>query len=406
MSNRPAELEIRGPRNRDEVNFANELMAKTHGPNYWEALRKVQTHAGYPNYRPEFTRLAYWEGELAGTLRVTSDTIRLGEARLHMGGLGWVSTAETHRHKGIARELLADTMNFLQARGYHVAMLFGIPNFYHRFGFATALGQYETGVSTEEAMAAPHAQYRMRTVKPGDIPAIQRLHNLNDAATACSLVRIAPHISLRWDRWKDARVLTDERGKVFGYLVPRRTGEGLLIDETGVAERGACGALLHASACVAAEEIAQEIRFHAPPEHPLMQYLLQFRSCHETHITRDEGGMLAFVNTSEALESMAPEWESQLAASAVRSLRVEATLMVDRVPYRVRANKGAIDVSVAVGANKVGLSQAELMHLVTGYRFLDDVLAQRRRMLSPEARLLLAALFPKRTPYVWLLDRF
>jgi hypothetical protein len=46
------------------------------------------------------------------------------------------------------------------------------------------------------------------------------------------------------------------------------------------------------------------------------------------------------------------------------------------------------------------------MHLVTGYRFLDDVLAQRRRILSPEARLLLAALFPKRTPYVWLLDRF
>ena len=40
------------------------------------------------------------------------------------------------------------------------------------------------------------------------------------------------------------------------------------------------------------------------------------------------------------------------------------------------------------------------------HRYLEDVLAQRRRILSPEARLLLAALFPKCSPYVWLLDRF
>jgi hypothetical protein len=46
---------------------------------------------------------------------------------------------------------------------------------------------------------------------------------------------------------------------------------------------------------------------------------------------------------------------------------VEATLMVDRVPYRVRANKGAIDVSVAtLGRTRCGLSQAELMQLLTG----------------------------------------
>jgi predicted N-acetyltransferase YhbS len=117
-------------------------MAKAHG-NYYDSLRKVQTHAGYPNHRPEFTRLAYWEGELAGTLRITSDTIRLGEARLHMGGLGWVSTAETHRHKGIARELLADTMNFLRARSYPRRHALRHPQFLSPLRLCHRLGQYD-----------------------------------------------------------------------------------------------------------------------------------------------------------------------------------------------------------------------------------------------------------------------
>jgi len=406
MSEPAPELEIRGPKHRDEIAFANELMAKAHRGNYYDSLRKVQGHAGYPGHRPEYTRLAYWNGEIAGTLRITEDSIRLGEARLHMGGLGWVSTAEEHRHKGIARELVADTMQFLRGRNFHVAMLFGIPNFYHRFGFTTVLGDYEVRIATLEGLSAPRAPYRVRLVKPGDLTAVQRFHNLSDHATACSLIRIAPHFALKWERWRETRVLTDERGKVYAYFVPRRTSAGLMVDEVGLADRSACGDVLHACATLAQEELAQDICFHMPPEHPFAQYVAQFRSRHEVQHTRDEGGMMAFVNLGETLESMLPEWEAQTQNSAARGLRVEVTLVVDRVPYRVRANKGAIDVAMATGANKFSLSQAELMQLLTGSRYLDEVLLQRRRILSPESRVLLGALFPKRSAYVWPLDRF
>lgn len=406
MSNQAPELEIRAPKHRDEIVFANELMAKAHRGNYYDILRKVQGYAGYPGHRTDHTRLAYWNGELAGTLRVTEDTIRIGEARLHMGGLGWVSTAEEHRHKGIARELVSDTMHYLRARNFHVAMLFGIPNFYHRFGFTTVLGEHEVRMATLDALSVPHGTYRARAIKPGDIAAVQRLHSLSDHGTSCSLIRIAPHISLRWDRWREARVLTDDRGKVFAYFVPRRTPKGLFVDETGLSDRTLCGEVLHAAATLAQDELAQEMCFHMPPEHPFAQYLAQFRSRHEALLTRDEGGMMAFVNLGETLESMLPEWEAQVQNSAARGLRVEATLMVDRVPCRIRANKGAVDVALALGQNKCSLTQAELMQLLTGSRHLDEVLSQRRRILSPESRVLLAALFPKRAPYVWPLDRF
>ena len=140
--------------------------------------------------------------------------------------------------------------------------------------------------------------------------------------------------------------------------------------------------------------------------HPLMQFLLRHRSIHEMRISRDQDGMMAFVNLGESLESMIPEWESQLAQSAARTLRTECTLIVNRKPWRIRANRGAIDISPVTGANKVGLSEAELMQLTVGYRYLDEILAQPRRIITAEGRALLAALFPKRDPYVWRSDRF
>ncbi|HNR32811.1 MAG TPA: hypothetical protein PKI11_18110, partial [Candidatus Hydrogenedentes bacterium] len=84
----------------------------------------------------------------------------------------------------------------------------------------------------------------------------------------------------------------------------------------------------------------------------------------------------------------------------------EVTLLVERVPYRVRANRGAIDVAAASGTNKVSLGRADMVHILTGYRYIEDILATQHRVLTRRARALLALLFPKRPPFVWPMDRF
>ena len=401
------ELLIKGVETGEEHRLALDLMSKVHMTDSFAALRWLETSsATYPGFRREHTRIALFRGEVAGTLRLTTDTLRIGEARLKMGGIGWVTTADRHRNKGIARQLLQHSMQYLHDHSYHVSMLFGIPNFYHRFGFCTTLAEYGVIVPVREAAAASHAPYRMRNGKPGDIPAIQRLHNLNDSAAACSIIRSAAHFSAHWKRWEALRVITDDKGKVTGYFLPGQEESEVLIEEAGVADHAACAALLHACSRIAAGRFAAQLRFLGPPMHPLMQFLLRHRSIHEMRITRDQDGMMAFVNLGESLESMIPEWESQLAQSAARTLRTECTLIVNRKPWRIRANRGAIDISPVTGANKVGLSEAELMQLTVGYRYLDEILAQHRRIITAEGRALLAALFPKRDPYVWRSDRF
>lgn len=392
----------------EELHLANDLMAKAHWADYFAALHWIETcGAGYPGFLREHTRIALWKNELAGALRLTTDTVRLGEARLKTGGLSWVTTADRHRNKGVCRALIQDTFHYLRAHNYHAAMLFGIPNFYHRFGFATTLFDYAITLELEDALTASQATLRIREAKPGDIPAVQRIHAANDSETACSLLRSSAHFTNKWDhRCKGMRVATDERGKVLAYFIARKTADKLTVDEVGVAEPALCEAVLAACTHAANEEAVGRIQFLAPPPHVFARFLLQYKSTHQMNVVRDSGGMMAFVNLGEALESLIPEWESLLAKSALHDHHIELTLVVDSAHYRVRAHRGAIDIAPHTGANKLSLSAEDLVHLVTGYLYPEDVLGKRRRMLTAESRELFNTLFPKRDPYVWSFDRF
>ena len=98
--------------------------------------------------------------------------------------------------------VMDDALRYMREHRYHVSMLFGIPDFYHRWGFATALAEYSTTITLRDASPEASPACRIRKIKPGDIPAVQRMHAANDEETACSLVRSAAHISNQWTRWE------------------------------------------------------------------------------------------------------------------------------------------------------------------------------------------------------------
>ncbi|MBI1321391.1 MAG: GNAT family N-acetyltransferase [Candidatus Hydrogenedens sp.] len=401
------DLVIHSVRDARELNEAHDLMAKVHTKDYFNGMRLMeQVWRVYPSFRPEDTRVARLKGEIVGALRVTTDTIRLGEARLRMGGFGWVATSGRHRNLGVARALMSDTLEHMRARKLHVSMLFGIPNFYHRFGFSTTLANYRTTLNVADFPKPKTSGFKLRPVKPGDIRAMQRMHEQGDGQTACSIIRCGGHFQYRWGEWTSAQTVMTPDGKVLGYFLPRTGGERLEIDEVGVLNRRVCGTLLDAILAYARDNFLREIEVHAPPHDPFIEYLLQFKSKHAMELTYGEGGMMAVLHLGETLDSMAPEWEYQLAQSALREQHTETTLVIDRVPYRLLAHHGSISVVQQPGKNKLSLTMEEFMHLLTGYRHIEEVLAVRHRILSQESRDLLAVLFAKRTPYVWTMDRF
>ncbi len=400
-------VEIRAAYAGDELHRVHELMAKSQRQEFSTSMRWFESSgATYPGFRPEHTRVALVDGEIAGALRVTTEVIRLGEARLKMGGLGWVATAEEHRHKGVCTALIRATLQYMRTHGYHVSMLFGIPNFYHRFGYTTTLAEYFVTLDAKEAARASTQYVLTRPMKPGDLPALQRIHTANDVDVACSILRSTAHLTNKWHKLKDAEVLTNTQGRMLAYVLGAPDGNAFVVTEAGIESPESAPVLIAHCARRAQDALSSELRFAVPPDHVLGRALRRYESRHETRLSRERGGMMTLVDAAEAIENLLPEWEARVAESALADLRSEVTLMVDGAPCRVRANRGALDVSPGIGVNKFSVSGQELLRLLTGYTHVEEVLYARRRLITADGRALLGAIFPKRDPYVHLLDRF
>lgn len=403
-----SDIVIKGIASAEEQEVANDLMARVHfGNDYVYGLQWLHSFdANYPEYSREHTRGLWSDGCLAAVHRLVTHTIRIGEARLKMGGFAAVTTDHVYRGRGYMAMLISDSMRYLKRHGYHVSALFGIAGFYHRWGFASVLPEYGSTIEMREADAAAVMHGKHRAIKPGDVSAVQRIHTRNDSDTACSVIRVSAHITNRWERWKNARVVTDDKGKVVAYFLGSPQGGDYRIEEMGILDYSWCPALLNACVARARNEFASRISFAAPPTHPLVRYLLQYRSDHEMHVSRNSNGMMSVVNIGETFECMVPEWESLLRKSDAANIRAEFTLVVDRSPWRVRANRGAVDVALTTGANKISLSPLELVQLLSGCRHIEEVFARKRRIVNTPGKTLLYALFPKRAPYIWHVDRF
>src|SRR3954453_6375447 len=65
-------------------------------------------------------------------------TIRIGKAVVRMDGIGGVNTLEEYRHRGYSRRVLEAAVERMRQGDAALSMLYGISNFYPKFGYATA----------------------------------------------------------------------------------------------------------------------------------------------------------------------------------------------------------------------------------------------------------------------------
>lgn len=91
---------------------------------------------------------------------------------LKVAEMGIVGTLETHRGKGLMRTLNREFNNALEEGGYDLAVIQGIPGFYHRFGFHYAV-EMENHINLhlsaiEGGIEDPRFEFRKAGV--GDIP--------------------------------------------------------------------------------------------------------------------------------------------------------------------------------------------------------------------------------------------
>lgn len=413
----PSDYEVRGVRSDDELRAANDLMAKTQLPNYWDSLGWLES-AGpvWAGVEREHTRIALDGGDLVGALRLLPLTLRIGRARLGAVGVGWVSTPPQHRNRGVCRALMNDALTYARNGGAPFSLLYGVPDLYHRFGYVTMLPEYSVVVESAAVPESFQGLILMRPVTRDDIPELMLIHQAHETAVSCSIVRTAEHYRSQftsaapktpyWCDWPGARALRDERGALAAYFMPQTAATELHIKELGVTDRASCGALLHAAMAMARQSGLGRVRFHVPPYHPFARFLEGIDSVHQARHFGNREGMMALTGLEACLEAMLPEWTARIKRHGMEGTERECTLLVGAAAYRVTLDAAGLCVKKGTGRNRVPLSEQEFIRLLAGYSHAEDVLAEKAPRLKGEDYRFIRNLFPKRTPFIWPIDHF
>jgi predicted acetyltransferase len=372
------------------------------------------------------TRELAVDGQVVSWLTVIDYRMRIGTAEVRMAGIAGVESRPEHRMKGHMRGLFADTVAYMTGQGYVVSALFGIPNFYHRFGYATCLANTRAVLQTRDAELAqsdvpPH---QLRPATADDMPWIVDLYNRHNAARSGTLVRLNEHFKgftkgTHWGQPAECMVLEDHAGQRAGYAAWDRSRERVSVVEAECVDDRWHGALLHEFAGQAIAKRCGQVALHLPQDHPFAEYAQRFGCEWSIEYPRQAEGMMRILDQAALFDKLQPELQRRYSRVAPLSEPRAAILATDLASTRIDIAGGQVSCrtvppspvvpppSRAAALPTIRLTQDRLMQLVMGYRSARDLLSERAYVYaSGDALPLLEALFPKSPAYLWLADQF
>lgn len=374
--------------------------------------------------------------QVVSFLTIIPLTIAVGCARVRVDGIGGVETLERHRKKGYSRRVLEAAVAHMRQGPAALSFLYGIPDFYPKFGFATAGPEYALQLRRLSARAPLPAGWSQRRGVPDDAPAIHRLYERSTARAVGAVQR--PASGEVWSRLAvtlahtdpadgdECRVVVDPGGDVKGYAwrgshfwpvrsdFVHRFPQSLVIGEVVAGSAQAADAVLAlcsawgAGASTAKDEPVKDVVLSFPPQGPLYAAALLQDTRLITSSWPAENFMARTLDVPRLLEAVAPELSARrrtLPAALPAAVRLEtdigaAGIRITDTDVTVENVAGASDVPCIVR-----LPQTELMRLALGAFPPDDLLDRLESPPDARSRTLIQGLFPQRRPYLHLPDR-
>ena len=179
----------------------------------------------------EGIRIAVDKGTIVSTVRVFIRKLFLHGEPITVGGIGEVSTHPEYRRRGIATQLLQDSIRFMESRDIVVSVLFGSQRIYSIEGWEKVPRYY----ARQSFSANKQSAWEVRPANFDDEAEVKRLSNLyNGYARKFNGTVVRDDIAYwtQWVRTESPNAYVAERnGNIEGYIsvIPRE-------DEFGVKE--------------------------------------------------------------------------------------------------------------------------------------------------------------------------
>ena len=343
--------------------------------------------------------------------------MRFGSAQLKMGGLAGVGTKEEHRNKGYSRHVMEHTIAFMNENGYDVSMLFGIPNFYHKFGYATAIPETYVEFDIKDVQAAV-STHQVRRFQTEDAPKILDLYAANNAERTGTPLRE----EIGWEKFTerggivpDPYVVLNEVGEVIGYFVC--DGENVKKDmieqnstlfDIGFQDRTIFETIVHFLIHGVNYTSAARIRCAIPADHPFAIFCRRYGCRTNTYIPKNHLGMMRIINQSGTLKKITGELEKRLQCAAdLSQWRGKILISTDLGRDCLEIDQGSVaHTNGQANAYHFETPQDKLIQLMMARRSIEDIAIEPDVSVSEEIIPVLETLFPLGHSHVWWSDRF
>lgn len=367
--------------------------------------------------------LKLFEGkEAVARLEVGKYTMSLAGGEVTMGGVAGVVTHPAHRGKGFGAQMLRAAVARMREERYPVSVLWGISDFYHRFGYAPVLPGYTLTVATRHAerLVSGGSGVDVRVGGAADAAALLDLYQRANAGRSGTLRRKAEKLdptaqgdAENW--WRHARriLIAEEGGQAMGYVLLHGDPAHLRVLEVSVPSEHvetAGRALIAALGRDAVERRVEEIRLPLPPDEPLAQLLRRAGCKVEVNYPANGGGMGRIVDLAALGEAIQPAVAGRAAALGTDRRRdaLELTCVAqgDEPEQRATLRLGLDGAKRAGHSAQLRLPQQQLCQLLMGYHGIDTLRRERRDGCAEEDVSILRALFPEGYPHMWSIDHF
>lgn len=372
-------------------------------------------------------------GEPVSRLFVRDLRMRIGGAVLRMGGIADVETKGEYRRRGYARQALERAVELMRERRYPISTLFGISDFYPRWGYAPIFPETRVMIALPDAACAlerGHAgpsPYTLRRLHRSELPMTLELYQRNNATRTGAIIRRRDH----WTgfrhgsryRWPTNVYGAFDGTRLMGYAVIDRSPAEAIVTEVGYRSETVFSTLMAVAVRQARRAHADQIHILAPADHPFAEYCKRLGCRLMIHYHRSGGAMGRIVALETCFERLAGELTRRLRASrpdlwsedaCARGWNGRVTIATDVGQATLRIQDGVVAYEQAertatsrgVPHARLSIGQALLTQLLFGYRSAAEALRAEGVSLRGAPAGLLEALFPRTCAYVWRSDYF
>lgn len=358
---------------------------------------------------PGWTKISAVEnGVSVSWLYVVDLELHYGSSTVKAGGVAGVYTPREHRGRGYSASTLRYAINWMREQGYPFTALFGIMEYYHRFGYRTFMGEHTLTIHLRSLSRVEAEELEWELSEDPGFAAgeIAGIYESTNAAWPCARVRGESWRGFRkgvsWEHPAKPLVLKSS-GRVVAYAALERwpAPEELLVAEVGAVNHDISlyKSLLKVLYGMALAERKSHVTFHVPPNHPFARLARGYGCRTESFYPWSGGGMARVLHLTLLLQQIERELERRS-----RGVEGDVTLRVENEEVTIRCRDGSVKVEEGCrSSNILELGPGEAAQLITGYRGLEEVMPHAS--IKGFARAC-AKLFPGCEPYVWQPDRW